>query len=120
MRALAIALAVTVGLVACGDGGDDNSSISSTPNNASANGSPSGSCFHNCVTDGPLGQLESFGCLSGSSEATCASDAQAHCDGLGWGTSAASEFITECAACGEACAPSFYDCSNASCSTSSL
>lgn len=110
-------------VVASSCGSDDpanNSTSNSTPNNANANSSTSqsGSCFHNCVADGPLGQIENFGCVAPSSDGDCSAAAQDHCDSLNWGTSAASEYVSTCDACSESCAPSFYDCSAGGCATS--
>ena len=99
---------------------DPNSNANSSANanpNASPNNAQGGSCFHNCVAPGPLGDITNFGCVSPSSDGDCASTAAEHCDGLGWGQSAANEFVADCNACSESCAPAWYDCASASCAT---
>ena len=115
--ALTVMMAVATGLWgACGDEESTNNAASN--NGGDNNGAAlSGSCFHNCVSQGPLGNIESFGCVAPSSTGDCATDGQDHCVSAGLGMMTASEYVADCASCDESCAPDFYDCSSATCIT---
>lgn len=138
-RIIAIGLFASVAGFSCGsdDGNNGNNGTNANngtngtnanngaANNGAANngaqqnngGGGGGSCFHNCIAQGPLGDIQNFGCVAPSSDGSCAADAQSHCESLSWGTPAATEFVADCNACDESCAPDFYDCSAAACAT---